>query len=258
VREVAVHSWYMLIRQTRNLMREPIWIALLLIQPMIWLLLYSQLFTRVTELGGFGTDSYLDFFLPGVVVMTAFFAGTWSGLATITDLDRGIVERFLATPARRSSLVFSQVMRAGMQAGIQGLIVLVVGTLIGARIAGGAPGWLAILVAAMLVAGGFAGMSHGLALLTRKEATMIALANFIGLPLMFLSAILIARPLMPEWMQWAARFNPVDWAVRSARGPALAQTDWASVGVHLALLVGFVLFTTAFATWAFRAYQRTL
>jgi ABC-2 type transport system permease protein len=255
---MLAHSWFMLVRQARNLTREPIWIALLLVQPMIWLVLYSQLFTRITDLGGFGTDSYLDFFLPGVVVMTAFFAGTWSGLATITDLDRGVVERFLATPARRSALVFSQMMRAAMQAGIQGLIVLVVGLAIGARIDAGAGGWLAVLAAAMLVAGGFSGISHGLALLTRKEATMIAIANFIGLPLMFLSAILIARPLMPGWMQGAARLNPVDWAVRAARGPALPETEWGPVLLHLGLLAAFVVVAGAFATAAFRAYQRTL
>jgi ABC-2 type transport system permease protein len=248
----------MLVRQARNLLREPIWIALLLIQPLVWLLLYSQLFQRITDLGGFGTDDYKDFFLPGVVVMNAFFAGTWAGMSMIVDLDRGVVERFLATPARRSALVFSQVMRAALQAAIQGLILLIVGTIIGARVSAGAAGWAVILLTAMLIAGGFAGISHGIALLTRKEATMIALANFIALPLMFVSAILIARPLMPGWMQTAAKANPVDWGARAAREPALSGTDWGETGLYLALLAGFVLVTSAFATWAFRAYQRTL
>lgn len=258
MREAAVQSWYMLVRQARALLREPIWIALLLIQPMLWLLLYSQLFQRVTDLGGFGTDDYIDFFLPGVIVMNAFFSGTWAGMAMISDLDRGVLERFLATPARRSALVVSQLMRAAAQAGIQTLILLVIGYALGARVAAGFLGWALILLAAMLIASGFAGISHGIALLTRKEATMIAVANFIGLPLMFLSAILIARPLMPGWMQWAARFNPVDWAVRAAREPSLAGTDWGTVGAYVAALVGFVAATGAFATWAFRSYQRTL
>lgn len=256
--ELFRQSWFMLVRQARNLLREPIWIALLLVQPLVWLLLYSQLFQRVTDLGGFGTDDYLDFFLPGVVVMNAFFAGTWAGMSMIVDLDRGVMERFLATPARRSALVFSQVMRAALQAGIQGLIILVVGTIIGARVSQGALGWIVILITAMLLAGGFAGISHGIALLTRREATMIAVANFIGLPLMFVSAILIARPLMPGWMQFAAHANPVDWGARAAREPALAGTNWADTFLYLGLLAGFVLLTSAFATWSFRAYQRTL
>jgi ABC-2 type transport system permease protein len=256
--EAVSQSYYMLIRQARNLLREPIWIALLLVQPLVWLLLYSQLFKRVTNLGGFGTSSYADFFLPGVVVMNAFFAGTWAGMSMVTDIDRGVIERFLATPARRSSLVFSQLMRAAVQAAIQGLILLVVGYAIGARVASGLAGWVVILAVAMLVAAGFAGISHGVALLTRKEATMIAVANFIGLPLMFLSTILIARAVIPGWMQTGSRFNPVDWGVRASRGPALPGTDWGDVASHVGLLVAFVLVTGGFATWAFRAYQRTL
>jgi ABC-2 type transport system permease protein len=87
---------------------------------------------------------------------------------------------------------------------------------------------------------------------------MIAVANFIGLPLMFLSTILIARAVIPGWMQTGSRFNPVDWGVRASRGPALPGTDWADVASHVGMLVAFVLLTGGFATWAFRAYQRTL
>jgi hypothetical protein len=67
------HTWFMVERQTRNLMREPIWIALLLIQPLVWLVLYGQLFRRVVHLGGFGTTSYVTFLAPAIVIMNAFF-----------------------------------------------------------------------------------------------------------------------------------------------------------------------------------------
>ena len=92
----------MIVRQARNLMREPIWIVLLLVQPMVWLVLYGQLFRNVTRLGGFGTGSYITFLAPAIVVMNAFFGATWSGMAMIADLDHKFVERFLATPASRS------------------------------------------------------------------------------------------------------------------------------------------------------------
>jgi len=101
-------------------------------------------------------------------------------------------------------------------------------------------------------------MSTGIALLTRKEATMIAVANFIGLPLLFFSSILIARELIPAWMRSLSLFNPVEWATLSAREPALDQTDWGATGGFLLLLLGFAAATGAFATWAFRAYQRSL
>src|SRR5581483_8435308 len=77
----ARHTWFMVVRQARNLAREPIWIVMMIIQPMVWLLLYGQLFKNVTRLGGFGTQSYITFLAPAIVVMNAFFGATWSGMS---------------------------------------------------------------------------------------------------------------------------------------------------------------------------------
>jgi ABC-2 type transport system permease protein len=248
---------YLFSRLMRNLARQPIWIALILIQPMFWLLLYSQLFRRVVELPGFGTDSYIDFLTPGIAVMTAFFSGTWAGMGTIEDLDRGVVERFLATPAHRGAIVFARVLQSAATATVQAFIILLVGLALGAT-NGGVGGWLAILAAAALVAAGFSGISNGIALLTRQEATMIAIANFIGLPLLFFSSILIASSLIPAWMRAISLLNPVEWAARAARGVAVTGSDAAEISLYLGLLLGFAAATGAFATWSFRVYQRTL
>jgi len=129
------HTWFMVGRQLRNLMREPIWIALLLVQPMVWLLLYGQLFKRVTQLpgGGFGTTSYITFLAPAIVIMNSFFGATWSGMAMISDLDRDVLPRFLATPVSRISLVVSQIVRSALIAVIQGVIILLVSLALGVR-----------------------------------------------------------------------------------------------------------------------------
>ncbi len=88
---------------------------------------------------------------------------------------------------------------------------------------------------------------------------MIAVANFIGLPLLFLSTDDDRGPQMPEWMQTVAKFNPVDWGVRAAREVVLPNTDWSTVGWHLLLLLVLTSATTAgWATSTFRAYQRSL
>jgi ABC-2 type transport system permease protein len=248
---------FLFVRLMRNLLRQPIWIALILIQPMFWLLLYSQLFRRITELPGFGTTSYVDYLTPGIAIMTAFFSGTWAGMGTIEDLDRGVVERFLATPARRSAIVFARVLQSAVVATIQAVIILVVGLFLGAT-NGGLLGWLVIMLAAFLVAAGFSGISNGVALLTRQEATMIAIANFIGLPLLFFSSILIAANLIPGWMKTLSLANPVEWAVRASRAQALPGTDWTNIGLYLVLLGCFTALTGGFATRCFRSYQRTL
>jgi ABC-2 type transport system permease protein len=256
--KTATDTWYMVVRQVRNLMREPIWIVLLLVQPMVWLILYGQLFKNVTRLGGFGTGSYITFLAPAIVVMNAFFGATWSGMSMVYDLDHKIVERFLATPASRFSIVLSQIVRSALIAAIQALVILVVALALGVRVHTGALGWLVIVVAGVLVNSAFAGVSQAIALLTRREATMIAVANFIGLPLLFLSTTMIARSQMPGWMQSAARFNPVDWGVKAAREVVLPGTSWGTVGVYLALLLALSAVTAAWATSTFRAYQRSL
>ncbi len=254
----ASHTWWMIVRQSRNLMREPIWIALLLIQPMVWLVLYGQLFKNVTKLGGFGTTSYVTFLAPAIVVMNSFFGATWSGMAMVSDLDRKFVERFLATPASRLSLVLSQIVRSALQAALQALVILLVALALGVRVHTGIAGWAVIVLVGMLVNAAFAGVSQGLALLTRREATMITLANFIGLPLLFLSSTLLATSQMPHWMQVAARLNPVNWGVEAARAVVLPNTDWGSVGLNLVYLLLLCVVTAAFATWTFRSYQRSL
>lgn len=252
------HTVYMMGRQAQNLMREPIWIVLMIVQPMIWLLLYGQLFKNVTRLGGFGTASYITFLAPAIVVMNAFFGATWSGMAMVTDLDRKFVERFLATPVSRLALVLSRIASASVISGIQALIILLVSLALGVRIHTGVAGWLIVIVAGMLVNSSFAGVSQAIALATRREATMIAIANFIGLPLLFLSSTLTATAQMPHWMRVTARFNPVNWGVEAARSVVLPGTDWGSVGTHLAYLVVLSVATAALATRAFRAYQRSL
>jgi ABC-2 type transport system permease protein len=248
---------FLFLRVMRSLLRQPIWIFFMLVQPMFWLVLYSQLFRRITDLPGFGTHSYIDYLTPGIAVMTAFFSGSWAGMGTIEDLDRGVVERFLTTPARHSAIVSARIVQSGAVATIQALVVLLVGLALGAT-NGGVVGWIVILAASGLIGAGFAGFSNGIALLTRREESMIAVANFIGLPLLFFSSILIARDLIPHWMRVLSLANPVEWSVRAARGHVLPGTSSGEILLYLAGLVLFTTATTMFATRCFRSYQRTL
>jgi ABC-2 type transport system permease protein len=247
----------MVVRQVRNLMREPIWIAMMVIQPMLWLVLYGQLLKHVGA-QGHSNGSYIEFLTPGVIAMNAFFGGMWSGMSMISDLDRHVIDRFLAAPTVRVAIVLSQVVRAAVTAILQALILLLVALVLGVRVHGGFGGWLVVFAGAALLSAVFAGFSHGIALLMRREASMIAAANFVGMPLMFLSSILVTVSLMPGWIRTIARFNPVDWGTRAMRNAVLDGGHWGPTGIYLALLVGVAAATALFATWCFRAYQRSI
>jgi ABC-2 type transport system permease protein len=247
---------HLLWRHIMTTLRIPIWIAVTLVQPVIWLTLYGQLFRRVVEIPGFEASSYLQFLTPGVVIMTSLFGSAWSGMGLLDDLKEGVMDRMLASPVHRGAIIAARVLHAALTGTVQSAIILVFATVLGARYPGGVGGFLAILLLGALLAAGFSALSNGVALLTRREETLIAIVNFFGLPLTFLSSAFMAAELMPGWIQVVGRANPVNWAVEGARD-AMLGIDWPQVGTLTLYLAGFVLLCGVFATQAFALYRRT-
>ena len=131
------HSAYMTQRHTRVLLRQPWFVAITLVQPIIWLLLFGALFRSVTEIPGFtGGGSYLDYLVPGVVIMTALMSSGWSGMGIIEDMDRGLVDRFLASPVHRSSMIVGRISYEALSLIIQATIIGVSGVGHGRRVRG--------------------------------------------------------------------------------------------------------------------------
>ena len=252
------HTWYMTMRHLRNLMRQPWYIAFTLFQPIIYLLLFGALFSKVVELPGFGTASYISFLAPGVVVMTALFSAGWTGMGMVNDLDRGVMDRFLVTPVRRGALMMGTLVQLAVVIVIQSAIILGLALLRGASFPGGFAGVAVVVLSAILLAAPFGALSNGMALLVRKEETVIAAVNFVLLPLVFLSGVFMAQTLMPQWIQSVAHVNPVNWAVTAGRAAIGTNPDWAVVWSRLGWLAGFALVCALLATQAFRAYQRSI
>jgi ABC-2 type transport system permease protein len=140
---------------------------------------------------------------------------------------------------------------------LQATVIVLVALIFGAQLNGGFVGLLAILAAAALVCAAFAAFAHALALVYRRQETMIAVGQFVVLPFMFTSVMLTSKAQMPAWMQTVAAVNPVNWAVEAARSAMLGR-DWSSVLAHLAALAGLAVITETFALLALRRYQRSL
>src|SRR5260370_40181869 len=98
---LATHTTWMTQRQLRAIVRQPAYLVITLIQPVIWLFLFGSLFRKVADLPGFGAPSYLDYLVPGAVVMSAVSTSMWSGTPGLEEIDRGIIGRFLVLPLRR-------------------------------------------------------------------------------------------------------------------------------------------------------------
>ncbi len=245
-------------RYLRAFLRQPYYIVVTLVQPVIWLLLFGQLFKRVAQLPGFTAGSYIAFLTPGIVVMAAMLSTGWSGTSYVVDMERGVMDRFLVSPVRRGALISGElVYQAGMVL-LQSLIILGLGYLAGARFDGGIVGIVILLVCTMLLGTAFAALSNALALLLRKQESVIAVNVTLVLPLAFLSSIFLPVALMPDWMQEFAKFNPVNWAVEAGRQTLSTSIDWSLVGIHVAELVALALVCGWLSTRAFRAYQRSV
>ena len=251
------HGFYMMNRHLLNLWRQPIWIAVTLVQPIIWLLLYGALFKSVTRIPGFHSHSYIQFLTPGIVVMTALFSSGWSGMAVIDDIDKGILDRFLVSPVNRASLIIGRLLNGAVSIVIQSLIIVVLALIVGARFPN-AWGIIALIALASLLASAIGCLSMALALLARREETLIAAVNFFVLPLTFLSTAFMQKSLIPKWIQDGAAFNPVNWAVEAGRDAVLPGTDWGMVLERLGLLAALTVACVLLATRAFGAYQRAV
>jgi ABC-2 type transport system permease protein len=251
------HCWFLTLRVLRHLMRQPWYIALTLIQPIIWLGLYGQLFKRVVELPGFQTNSYISFLTPGVIIMSALFGSGWTGMGVILDLDHGVMDRFLISPVSRPAIILGRLVYLAIVTVVQTLILFSMGYLLGARYPGGAAGILVLLIAAISLGLPFGALSIAMALMVRKQESVIGAVNFILLPLTFMSPVFIASTLMPGWMTAAARLNPLNWAVEAGRVALSGHPDWPLILLRLGSLWGFALVAIWLATRAFRAYQRS-
>ena len=245
-------------RWLRAQYRQPALIAFTLVQPAIWLLLFGQLFRGVVNIPGFGDSSYIAFLTPGIVMMTALMNSGWSGTTFIADMERGVMDRMLASPVSRGGLMAGQLISNATTTVIQTILVFAIGFAAGARYDGGVGGYAITVFAAMLVGTAFGSLSNAVALLTRQDEALIGIFQFVSLPLTFMSSIMIDPRVAPHWVNVAARFNPVDWAALAARQSLSADPDWSSVARHGLYLAAFTLIVGWLSTRAFRTYQRSI
>ncbi|GAA2009983.1 ABC transporter permease [Microbacterium ulmi] len=228
-----------------------------LIQPVIWILLFGQVFHSLGALPQFAGAGYIAYLVPGILMMTVLYSGAWAGTGCIDDIASGVMDQYLTSPISRSAIVTGQLIQQLVVNLAQSLVVLGIGWLAGARYPGGVGGMLVALGVATLLATIFCCCSTAVALMTRSQIALISLSQLIVLPATFLSTTMMPAALLPEWVQNVSRWNPMTWAVELGRG-GLDGTYPADGWWQLA---GLVLLAALAFTWAvrsIRAYQRSI
>src|SRR5665811_387736 len=239
-------------RNMLKLTRVPMLLFFSLFQPLLFLLLFSQVFSRLSEMPGFGYENYLQFLVPTIVGLTALNSAFQSGMGMVTDMDAGLLDKFLIAPIRRSSILLGKVVADATRMAIQSSLIIILSFIMGARFKTGFLGILAMIVIAVLFGIAWAGISNVVALRTRNAELTMLVGILITFPILFLSTGFMPSALLPSWLDTVAKFNPITYLVAALRALVNDGWDWTAMWQALAVTAGLAVVTLTAATRAFR------
>jgi len=200
-----------------NAIRNPFVVVSSLIQPIIFLVLFTQVFGNIAG-GALQTGiNYETYLLPAIAVQIALIVASSSGIGLVDDIESGVFQKTLVTPMNRAAVFVGKTLSELIRIVIQVVIILVLGVVLGAEIATGIPGALAIIGIAILFSLWFLAFSNTVALITRDQESTIIAANMIQLPLLFVSSAFLPVSQMKPWIQTVATYNPITYGVDAAR-----------------------------------------
>jgi ABC-2 type transport system permease protein len=252
-------TWYLTGRKLRALIRQPVVLAMGVIQPVIWLFLFGEMFHKIIDIPGFGFQgSYLAYLIPGIVAMNAMSGNMWAGMAMIEEIDRGTLNRFLVTPASRLAIMNASVAEQAVSTTIQTLIIVGLGYAGGAHYPGGALGIVILIVASIEVGVLWGALSNMTGMMLRAREAIIGVYTFFMLPLMFLSSAFIQPTFLPGWMQAIASRNPLNWEVQIGRSALSAAPDWSAIAIRCAGLLALAILCVAISVRTFRSYAKNV
>lgn len=249
------------VRSMKRTVRRPVFLVLSLLQPLIWLLLFSQVmknFGRATLPPGM---SYVTLFAPAVMLQTILFGSFQSGMGMVHDIEVGLFDKFLIAPINRMAILMGRALADGARMFIQGLAMVLLAMALGVRFVHGPLGVLAALLLAVIFGIGLAALSNVAALRTKSTEATLMIVNFFLFPLLFLSPALVPKDVLPGWIATFGRFNPVAYAVDASRNLMVGVVenrtlstaiDWGQLGRATLFLVGVAIGGMMLARMAFR------
>ena len=246
----------------RNLfknVRTPMLVIASVAQPLVWLVMFSQTFNRLADtplLRDLGYRSYLAFLLPGMMVLAVLFTALQSGLAMVSDIDSGMLDKLRVSPINRLSILLGRVLADAVTMLAQGAMVLVAGALMGARVETGWLGTFGMLASVTLLGVVWASLANLIALRSgNAELTMVA-GIFLALPALFLSPAFLPLRFQPDWVQTVARVNPASYVISVGQSLMSIGNDWGQDARMLAVLAIAALVLMPATVAAFRAATR--
>ena len=218
------------------------------ITPVAMMLLFVYVFGGAIDTG---TSSYVDYLLPGILLITIASGIAYTAFRLFTDAKSGIFERFHSMPIARSSVLWAHVLTSLVANLISLAVVVLVALAMGFRSGAGVLAWLA--VAGILIL--FTLALTWIAVIPGLTAKSVDGASAFSYPLIFLpfiSSAFVPTDTMPGPVRWFAEHQPVTSIVNSIRALLTEQPVGSDLGIALAWCVGILLVAYAFAMVTYR------
>jgi ABC-2 type transport system permease protein len=206
--------------EARKLLRDPTELASRAVQPVLWLIVFGQVFTRTHAIPT-GDLSYIEFIAPGVLAQGVLFTAIFYGIAVIWERDLGIIHKLLASPAPRASLVLGKALAAGIRGLPQAAIIYILAAILGVRLNLRPLAVLSVAGFVMLGSATFATFSLVVACLVKTRERFMGIGQLLTMPLFFASNAIYPLDLMPGWLRAVARANPLSYLVDGLRATML-------------------------------------
>jgi len=259
-------TWALTVREVKKWVREPILLFMMIIQPVIWLGLFGKAFnlTGLIQLppnlppqfreminqmlrSTFGgTTDYFTYMAAGMICVIVLFTAMFSGMSLVWDRRFGFLNKLLAAPIPRGSIILAKINSSVMRGMFQAILVLGIAMGLGLKVgdAFGPLDVLGILAALALLSLGLSSMFVAITIRIKRQETLMATVNLLNLPLMFASSALFPITQMPDWLQTIARLNPISYGCNTVRAFILHSSeglDLSSLTFNFEVLIAFAL-----------------
>ncbi len=232
-------TWLMFQRYLMVFVRNPAWVVIGVLQPVLYLVLFAPLLKSLARTPGFPPGGAYNVFVPGLLIQLGLFGASGVGFGLIAELRAGVIERFRVTPVSRFALLLGRALRDILTMVVQSLILLLLAIPFGLQ-----PTLFGVVVMLGLVALiglGMSSLAYAAALWLKSEDSYAPLVFTLSLPILLLSGVLLPLQLAPDWLQHIAQANPLSYAVTAARDLFNGHGSNPDVFKGLAIMAGVAL-----------------
>jgi len=242
-------TWLVFGRYFWIFIHNPAWVAIGVVQPLLYLVLFAPLLKSIASAPGFPRGGAYNVFVLGLLVQLGMFGAAGVGFSLIAELRMGVIERLRVTPVSRVALLLGRALRDVLSILVQSLILILLSIPFGLSI--NAIGIVVVLALIALIGLLTASVSYAVALWVRRENSYAPIIFTSALPILLLSGVLLPLGLAPQWLRNIALANPLSYAVDAARAVFLGNLGDPSVVKGVVLMAVLCLVSIAIGARAF-------